>query len=415
MFVVSNQYVYFSQYCDDGRARVSLGIKLKKGAALDRDGLKKSENLKLSRIEDAVTKYNESSKRMEKPILKAEIEAVVKRAIGKMARAKNAFLSDYLQMLQDMKSGALLHPKNNTRFSDDTITNYKSTLSYLQKYAADTGASLTYDITEEWVRAFIVWLTKPKMIEKKLSNGKTKLFKNDGYSRNSISVTIGNLKGFLSHMYRAKKHDSLFFKHEVFLVSREETDAEALTVEEIQTIYNLPLKGARDRARDVFVFGCWVGLRSEDLQRINDYKLKGKFFELLTNKTGAKVIIPVHPMAQAIYEKYSGEMPIFKYNNNLNRHIANICRIAGIREECLVTMTKGGKKNAEHFEKCDLISIHSARRSFATNAVKAGIPDRRVMKITGHETEAAFRKYIRIGKKENAETLADHPFFKGVQ
>jgi site-specific recombinase XerD len=394
---------------------VSTGIKVKKGnQGIDREALKKSEKLKLSRTEDAVTKYIESSQRLEQPILKAEMEAVVKKALGKNTTAKGSFTDDYLQMLKDMETGALLNPKHNTRFSPDTIANYKSTLSYLQKFASDTGTALIYNIDESWVREFIVWLTKPKMVEKRLRNGNVKKFPNNGYSKNSIAVTIGNLKGFLSHMYRAKKHTSLFYKHDVFLMSREEADAEALDIEEIKKLYELPLKGARERARDVFVFGCWVALRSDDLQRINEYKLRGKFFEVLTSKTGAKVIIPVHPMAKAIYEKYNGEMPIFKNNNNLNRHIAALCKDAGITEECMITITRGGKKVAEYYPKCDLISIHSARRSFATNAVLAGIPDRRIMKITGHETESSFRKYVRIKKQENAESLAEHPFFKGA-
>jgi hypothetical protein len=33
------------------------------------------------------------------------------------------------------------------------------------------------------------------------------------------------------------------------------------------------------------------------------------------------------------------------------------------------------------------------------------------MKITGHKTESAFLKYIKISKEENARMLAEHPYF----
>jgi hypothetical protein len=33
------------------------------------------------------------------------------------------------------------------------------------------------------------------------------------------------------------------------------------------------------------------------------------------------------------------------------------------------------------------------------------------MLLTGHKTEEAFFKYIRIGKEENARELSEHPFF----
>jgi hypothetical protein len=39
------------------------------------------------------------------------------------------------------------------------------------------------------------------------------------------------------------------------------------------------------------------------------------------------------------------------------------------------------------------------------------------MKITGHSTEKAFMKYIRISVEDNANQLKEHPFFssKGMK
>lgn len=417
MFVNNSGYILFSHYCDDDRARVSTGMRWRPKAdgGLDREKLKKSEQLLLNRVEDAVTKHIESCRRTESLLLKSEVENIVKKALGKDA-SRGTFVADYKQLLIDMGTGALLHPKHHTRYSPDTIANYGYTLGYLERFSEATGAKLTYNLNEEWVKAFIVWLTSPKTVKKKVYGGKIAHIQSPGCSKNSISVIVGNLKNFLGHMYKApyKKHSSLFYKHDIFYIGREDTDAESLTVDEITAVYDLQLSGARERARDVFVFGCWVGLRFDDLQRINDFRLKGdSFFEMPTQKTGETVIIPVHPIARTIYEKYAGKMPVYKSGNNLNRHISAMCRQAGIKEQCLVTMTIGGKKVSQYYEKCDLISIHSARRSFATNAVKAGIKERRVMQFTGHQSETSFRRYIRINKKENAESLADHPFFKG--
>jgi integrase len=42
------------------------------------------------------------------------------------------------------------------------------------------------------------------------------------------------------------------------------------------------------------------------------------------------------------------------------------------------------------------VSSHTARRSFATNAILAGIDMSLIMKITGHTTESQFRKYVRL-------------------
>ncbi len=63
------------------------------------------------------------------------------------------------------------------------------------------------------------------------------------------------------------------------------------------------------------------------------------------------------------------------------------------------------------FRKYELVCTHTARRSFATNAYKAGVPTIAIMKITGHTQESTFLRYIKVSAEENAEMLAKHPFF----
>jgi integrase len=64
--------------------------------------------------------------------------------------------------------------------------------------------------------------------------------------------------------------------------------------------------------------------------------------------------------------------------------------------------------------KYDLITTHTARRSFATNLFLSGFPAISIMKITGHKTEKSFMKYIKISQEENANLLQLH-WNKGVK
>lgn len=57
------------------------------------------------------------------------------------------------------------------------------------------------------------------------------------------------------------------------------------------------------------------------------------------------------------------------------------------------------------FEKWQLVSTHTARRSFATNMYKLGIPSITIMKLTGHRTEKAFMKYIKLNEDEHAQII----------
>jgi len=69
---------------------------------------------------------------------------------------------------------------------------------------------------------------------------------------------------------------------------------------------------------------------------------------------------------------------------------------------------KGGLKVTEAKKKHELVTTHTARRSFATNVFKSGYPAISLMKITGHRTEKAFLLYIKVTPEENANKLMEH-------
>lgn len=85
--------------------------------------------------------------------------------------------------------------------------------------------------------------------------------------------------------------------------------------------------------------------------------------------------------------------------------------MAGIDEEITLNKNVGGKNEQRTFRKYELVCTHTARRSFATNAYKAGVPTIAIMKITGHTKESTFLRYIKVSAEENAEMLRKHPFF----
>ena len=74
----------------------------------------------------------------------------------------------------------------------------------------------------------------------------------------------------------------------------------------------------------------------------------------------------------------------------------------------LKSITKGGKRCTSIYEKWQLVSAHTARRSFATNLYKSGFPSISIMAITGHKTESSFLRYIKVSKEEHAKLLMLH-------
>lgn len=138
-----------------------------------------------------------------------------------------------------------------------------------------------------------------------------------------------------------------------------------------------------------------------------------------TVKTEQLISIPVHPLLQSIFSKYlehGGEcLPRIPSNQKMNDYLKELCLKAGIEDKVEKVITMGGVRKEIDFKKYQLVSTHTARRSFATNLYLQGFPAISIMKITGHNTEKAFLRYLKISQQRNANDLQDFWACKKIQ
>jgi integrase len=181
-----------------------------------------------------------------------------------------------------------------------------------------------------------------------------------------------------------------------------------LTPKEIQKIAEVKdLSEENERIKDVFLIACYTALRFSDLA---EGVRKDGFLHVIQKKTGQKVVLPISEKLERILDKYERVPRIC--NQYFNREIKKIAEKAGVTELVGITSYRGGKMIREEKRKCDIISSHTGRRSFATNAINAGIPHTHVMKFTGHRSMNAFMSYIRSDAQVSAILYQDHDFFK---
>lgn len=201
-------------------------------------------------------------------------------------------------------------------------------------------------------------------------------------------------------------------------VSAEKVQKIYLSMDELQNLFHLDLSGKPRLAkvRDLFIIGAFTGLRFSDFTQIRPEHLRKidgeEFLEIDTQKTGERVIIPVHPYVRATLSRNGGAPPRAISNQKMNDFLKELGELAGFSEPVSIAKKIGGAVDTRVFNKYELLCTHTARRSFATNAYKEGIPPLSIMKITGHRTEAAFMRYIQITKEENAGIMAKTKFFQ---
>lgn len=235
------------------------------------------------------------------------------------------------------------------------------------------------------------------------------------YGRNTIGTLIKNVKVFMNEAVDRKLTNNLQFKNKRFKTVEEPSETIYLTETEISLIYQLDLSNNTrlDKVRDLFIIACYTGLRFSDLVQLRNENVNrdGSLVKVRTQKTGETVIIPLKGIVKEILNKYEGVPPQTISNQKMNDYLKELGELAKINEAILITSTKGGTRTTEVFLKWQLITTHTARRSFASNAYLQNVPTISIMKITGHKTEKSFLKYIKISQEDNANKLINHPFF----
>ena len=184
-----------------------------------------------------------------------------------------------------------------------------------------------------------------------------------------------------------------------------------------------------DNARDSLIFGCWTGLRVGDfLKRLDLSNIVDGYIEIETEKTGANVVIPIHPMIAAILKKRNGKLPAKSSLSIFGERIKVICKIAGINQKMKGKISKElssidliklglqekdlykGSNNkiirnvAGLFFKHDLVTSHICRRSFATNHF-GNIPNSTIMAICGWKNDNIMLSYIKKSNADHAKKL----------
>jgi integrase len=120
----------------------------------------------------------------------------------------------------------------------------------------------------------------------------------------------------------------------------------------------------------------------------------------------------MHRFVREIVQRYNYNLPKPRCIQYFNRAVKEICKKVGLGEPILWERTVGTEVVKKELPKWELVSSHTARRSFATNMFLLNIPTYRIMLITGHKSESSFFKYIRVTREENASTLQGHLFFQ---
>lgn len=330
--------------------------------------------------------------------------------------AKN--LNDYItQFISEAKEGNRKN-KESVNFAPGTIRTWEGFQRIFNEFQGKYTDKRIEELTKKKKKLRPLRIYDFEDITPSFYESYKTFLSNEGYTINTIGRFIKSLKFFMMKALYEKKHSNHEFQNrDVFKVPSEKSFSIYLTQEEIEKIYNHNLKAypRMELARDSFIVLCETALRVSDYKKIdlNIREVEGKkLIYIYQQKTGNQVVIPATQRMIEILEKYNNKLPVIP-DQYINEYIKIIAKWCKIDETLYWQGNKFGKKFQKSAKKYELITCHTGRRSGASNMVKAKIPLKFVMSITGHKTERQLLDYVKLSREEIALELARHEYFSG--
>lgn len=162
-----------------------------------------------------------------------------------------------------------------------------------------------------------------------------------------------------------------------------------LTADELTKLKNLVFRSpSLERVRDVFLFACFTGLAFADLKQLKPAHIEtvdGKQYIVKRrqklNDNAPDMLIPVISQAAEILQRYQGGavcLPVLS-NVKYNEYLKQLADLADIDKH---------------------ITTHTARHTFATLGLEAGIPIETVSKLLGHYSIKTTQIYAKVLRRK---------------
>lgn len=178
-----------------------------------------------------------------------------------------------------------------------------------------------------------------------------------------------------------------------------------LLQEELDLIYRSNVPDNLKIAKDMFCLQCYTGCRVGDFIELRRDNVNGDILEYVANKTisekATTVYVPLIDKAMDIINKYRCEdgrlLPFINVNgkDGYNKKIKKILEYLRLNRNIVTINTISGKP--ENKKLYEVVSSHTARKTFINSNYKETQDPKLISKMTGHsENSQAFGRYRNI-------------------
>ena len=317
--------------------------------------------------------------------------------------------------IKEMESG--LNRNNGRKFSQATILQWKNFLRLLSSYE-QSRAEISFDDIDS---AF--WDRFKQYCEQ------------EGLMPKSINKYLAVFRALIAYAQSngIKVSDTALSSYKKVPIFDDDIKAKTyLNEDELQALYDMKLTGLKERVRDIFMLGCYLGQRVSDYNNLTreDFtttRRGNRVVSFTQEKTNNAVVVPIiYDNVYAIARKYNYNFPRISHGV-INRCIKEILAELSVSVPSLrrtmrtaITLKEQLAENQGRVSftrdakgyvikpRYELVSTHTARRSCITNLYLSNrFSISQLMSIIGHKSEKAFNEYICCSSEEIADVIAE--------
>lgn len=175
-----------------------------------------------------------------------------------------------------------------------------------------------------------------------------------------------------------------------------------LTLDELHKLEKVDVSHSveQQKAKDMFLLGCYTGLRVSDLKRISPHRIKNDEIHMTLQKNRTQVSIPILSETRAILQRYNESAPKIS-EQQVNESIKDVCQKAEIDTKVFFKTKKAGQLIEKLHPKHELITSHVAGKTFISLAGQRwGLSPVDIAAIVGKDVKTILGYYLKPDLEE---------------
>lgn len=338
-------------------------------------------NQEVQKIEEIVVSLKREKNEPETRVVKEEYEKIYneKESIENREGKKLEFFSVFEEFIEKIKAEQIL--------SSGTIKHYVTTRNHLLDYSTEKKIVLNFEgFDKVFYSKYMQHLKEPI----KYNKDKKRIGGGKGLSDSTRGTQIKNLKAFLGNCFEDNIPVNPYFRK--FKVLKEVKPIIYLTQFEFEKFRSFDFSDnpRLERVRDLFLIACRTGLRVSDLSRLSQQHFVDNRIMIRAHKNRKDLSIKITPLVDAVLGRYNYNLPKIS-DQKYNKYIKEAGKIAGIDQP--VELVTGSNKKYKIIPKHELMSSHTAVKTFITHCGEKGISAKVVAEITGKTVQVILDHY----------------------